>query len=66
MALAVLGIPVAMLSWVYERQRSLPIAALSCGCLALTWQYFAIGILIGAAAAAFLIVLALLGQILSP
>jgi hypothetical protein len=66
MALAVLCIPVAMLSWVYERQRSLPIAALSCGCLALTWQYFAIGILIGAAAAAFLIVLALLGQILSP
>jgi hypothetical protein len=61
-ALAILSIPVAVASWVYERQRALPIAALSCGCVAVTWQYIVFGLIIGAAAAMFLIVLAIFAR----
>jgi hypothetical protein len=62
LGLAIATIPVALASWLYERQIALPMTAVGCGALAITWQYLVIGLMIGVAAAMFLIVLAALAQ----
>lgn len=61
---ALIGLVVASIAHIRERHTVLTICSLGCCVAAITWQYFAIGIAIGAAAAAFLIVLAILARAL--
>jgi hypothetical protein len=62
---ALLGLVVASIGHLRERHTVLTLSSMGCCAAAITWQYFAVGIAIGAAAAAFLIVLAILGSSLS-
>lgn len=61
-ACALLGLVVSSVGQVRERHTALTVTSMGCCAAAITWQYFAIGIAVGAAAAAFLIVLAILGS----
>lgn len=62
MSCALLGLVVATIGQLRERQTVLTVSSMSCCAAAITWQYFAIGIAVGAAVAAFLIVLVILGS----
>ena len=64
-ACALIGLAVATIGQLRERHTVLTVSSMGCCAAAITWQYFAIGIAIGAAAAAFLIILAILGSALS-
>lgn len=61
--LGLLGIVAALVGHVRERHFPLTAGSLGLCAAAITWQYFAIGIAVGAAVAACLIVLAILGSI---
>jgi hypothetical protein len=62
---ALVGLVLASYGQIRERHTGLTVGSMSCCAAAITWQYFAIGIAVGAAAAAFLIVLAILGSALN-
>lgn len=62
---SLIGLVLATIGHLRERHTVLTASSMGCCAAAITWQYFAIGITIGAAAAAFLIVLAILGSALS-
>lgn len=62
---AFIGLGLATIGHLREHHTALTVSSMGCCAAAITWQYFVIGIVIGAAAAAFLIVLALLGSALS-
>ncbi len=59
------GFVLATIGQLRERHTVLTVSSMGCCAAAITWQYFAVGIALGAAAAAFLIVLALLGSALN-
>lgn len=58
---AIIGLVVSSIGQVRERHTGLTIGAMGCCAAAISWQYIAIGIAVGAAAAMFLIVMAMLG-----
>lgn len=62
---ALLGFAVATIGQLREQHSVLTASSMGCCAAALTWQYFAVGIALGAAAAAFLIVLAILAAALN-
>lgn len=59
---ALIALCVAPVAHVRERHLALTLSSMGISVGALTWQYFVIGILAGAAVAAFFIVLTILGQ----
>ena len=59
---ALVGLVVATIGQLRERHTMLTVSSMGCCTAAITWQYFAIGIAVGAAAAAFLIVFAILSS----
>jgi hypothetical protein len=61
---ALIGLAVASIGHLRERHTVLTVSSMGCCAAAITWQYFAIGVAIGAAVAAFLVVLAILGSVL--
>ena len=61
-AVAVIGLALGPLAWYRERRYVLAAPGMGLCCLALTWQYVLFGIMAGAAAAAFLVVLAILAR----
>ncbi|MEN6495327.1 MAG: hypothetical protein ABFD16_13690 [Thermoguttaceae bacterium] len=58
---ALIGLVLSSFAQVRERHTVLTISAMGCCVAAITWQYVAIGIAVGAAVAAFLVMLAILG-----
>jgi len=62
---ALVGLVISSIGQFREKHIALTASSMGCCVAAITWQYFAIGIFVGAAAAAFLIVLAMLGSALS-
>lgn len=64
-ATALVGLLLGIVAFRCEKPRSLAIGAISCSCVALTWQYIAAGVLIGAAIAVFVVLLAILAQAFS-
>lgn len=62
---ALTGLVAATIGHLRERHPVLTVSSMGCCAAAITWQYFAIGIAVGAAAAAFLIILAILGSALT-
>ena len=60
---AILGMAVGPLASWRERQYALAVPGMSFCCIALTWQYVILGIVAGATAAAFLVVLTMLGGV---
>jgi hypothetical protein len=62
---ALLGLVLAPVAWVRKEHPAYALSALALCTTALTWQYVAFGIAAGAAVAAFLVVLALLGGALA-
>ena len=61
---ALIGLVVASVGQLREKHNTLTAISVGCCTAAMTWQYFAIGIAFGAAIAAFLIILCLLGSLL--
>lgn len=62
MSLALMGLVVTAIGQLRERHTVLTISSMSFSVAAITWQYFVFGIVVGAAAGAFLIVLAILAR----
>lgn len=62
---ALMGLVVAAIGHLRERHTVLTLSSMGCCAAAITWQYFAVGIAIGGAVAAFLIVVAILGSALN-
>lgn len=62
---SLIGIVISAIGQLKEHHASLTVSAISCCVAALTWQYFAAGILIGAGVAMFIIVIAMLGSMAS-
>jgi hypothetical protein len=60
---ALAGIIVASIAQVREKHTGLAIVSMSCCAAAIAWHYLMIGIAVGAAAAAFLILLAIFAEI---
>ena len=59
---ALLGIGLASFGHVRERHTPLTVCAMGCCAAAVTWQYFAFGIILGVAAAIALIILSVFGS----
>ena len=59
---ALIGIVFSAIGQFKEHHTSLTVSAMGCCVAAMTWQYFAAGIMIGAGIAIFLIVIAALGS----
>ncbi len=64
-AISLVGLALGPLAWWRERRYALAAPGMSFCCLALTWQYLILGIVVGAAAAAFLVALAMLSRAVS-
>jgi hypothetical protein len=62
---ALIGLSLSSIGQLREKHTALTISSMGCCAAAITWQYFAFGIAVGAAAAAFLIVLAMLASALN-
>jgi hypothetical protein len=62
---ALVGIVVSLIGHWREKHTVLTVGSVGCCAAAIAWQYLAVGIAIGAAAAAFIIVLALIGSVLN-
>jgi hypothetical protein len=62
---ALIGLVGAAIGHLRERHTVLTATSMCCCAVAITWQYVAIGIVVGVAAAVFLIVLAILGNALN-
>ena len=58
---ALVGLILSSIGQLREKHTVLTVSSMGCCAAAITWQYFAVGIAIGAAAAAFLLVLVILG-----
>lgn len=57
---ALIGVVFSAIGQIKEQHTSLTVSSMSCCVAAMTWQYFAAGIMIGAAIAIFIILMAIL------
>ncbi len=62
---ALVGLVISGVGQLREKHTAITVGSMGCCAAAITWQYFAIGIAVGAAAAAFLIILAIIGSAVS-
>ncbi len=59
---SLIGLVLSSLAQIRERHTVLTVVSMACCVAAITWQYVAVGIAVGVAAAVFLVVLAILAQ----